>query len=184
MSLTTPDHRPDWDETWLTIASYLALRSLCVRDKVGCAIITKDNRPAALSYNGPPPNADQERPYIYQDGGTLVRRFKRPVVPPGPCNEWCPRAVNPVKSPDHTDCYSSHAEMNAIKRADFTDIQGGTVYISSTPCWTCARELSGCGLARAVFRVTPGKERDPDAALWVLESLGGMDVMVWGVEES
>lgn len=156
--------RPTWDEVYMEFAEIMKRRSRCSRDQVGCVIVTADNRVAAASYNGPPPGATESG--------------KRPVPPTGRCNEWCPRATNPVRDPAYADCYSNHAESNAIARADFTDIKGGTVYVTSTPCVSCAKNVAACGVGRVVFRVDPLLPRDVPAARWFLRDLGGLEVTV------
>lgn len=45
------DHRPDWDEYFMTIACLISKRSSCERLHVGC-VITKDRRIITTGYNG------------------------------------------------------------------------------------------------------------------------------------
>ena len=158
------DDRITWDEVFMRFAETVKLRSRCSRDQVGCVVVTTDNRVAAASYNGPPPRATEGE--------------NAPVPLTGKCNEWCLRATATVRSAGYEDCYSNHAESNAIARADFTDIKGGTLYVTSTPCVSCAKNVAACGVDRVVFRVDPELPRNVDLATWFLRDLGGLDVTV------
>jgi dCMP deaminase len=156
--------RPPWDEIWMNLAIDLARRSRCSRDQVGAVIVSADNRVNSASYNGPPPNAT--------DGGG-------PVIPDvGNCSNWCPRAMNPPmeKALDYSDCYTNHAEANALVRADYTQILFGTIYVSSTPCVACAKNVAASGVQRVVYRVDPERPRDPKAAEWFMR-LGKVQVV-------
>ena len=47
------DHRPSWDEYFMTLANEVATRTTCMRRAVG-AVIVKDRRILATGYNGGP----------------------------------------------------------------------------------------------------------------------------------
>ena len=47
------DHRPSWDEYFMTLANEVATRTTCMRRAVG-AVIVKDRRILATGYNGVP----------------------------------------------------------------------------------------------------------------------------------
>lgn len=55
---------------------------------------------------------------------------------------------------DYSACEAVHAEANALIRADFTQIQGGTMYVSAAACINCARLMANSGVSRVVHRVT------------------------------
>ncbi len=143
--------RPSWDQTWLAVASTIALRSRCSKRQVGAVIVTRDNRVAAVSYNGPPRGAQLN----------------------GPCANWCPRAQFGETSPEYANCRSIHAEANALLRADWTEIQGGTIYVSSASCVNCAKLVANSGLRRLVHVVRPEDHyRDPDTVEELLRECG------------
>lgn len=50
-SIKSIDHRPNWDEYFMTVAYMISKRSSCERLHVGC-VITKDNRILSTGYNG------------------------------------------------------------------------------------------------------------------------------------
>jgi dCMP deaminase len=130
-----PPPRATWDQTWLAVATVVAQRSWCSRRQVGAVIVTRDNRVASVSYNGPP-------------RGQHVTTT---------CDHWCRRAIDRDLQA-YDNCDAIHAEANALLRADYTDIAGGTVYVSSAMCVNCAKLVANSGLVRAVHVVD--EERD------------------------
>lgn len=145
------DGRPSWDQVWLTVASAISLRSRCDRRQVGAVIVTRDNRVASVSYNGPPRN----------------------LVVQGSCSSWCERARNGDSGPAYDRCEMIHAEANALLRASWTEIQGGTIYVSAASCVNCARLVANAGLARLVHVVTSADlHRDPDTVESLLRTNG------------
>ena len=150
----------------MNLAVDLARRSRCVRDQVGAVVVTHDNRVDSASYNGPPPEAE--------DGA-------HPVItdPDSRCDRWCPRAVSPQmeKALDYSDCYANHAESNALVRANFDAVIYGTMYVSSTPCVACAKNVAASPVQRVVFRVDPARPRDPETAIRLMQDLGGKQVI-------
>jgi dCMP deaminase len=125
MSITTA--RPSFDDIYMELASNLALRSHCVKAKVG-AVLTKDTRIISLGYNGPPAgthNCDLEWP----DTG-------------------CPRDSKGSCS------LALHAEQNAILYAakNNVPIEGCTLYVTLSPCIACARIIYTTGIRRVIFK--------------------------------
>lgn len=132
--------RPDWDTTWMAVADVLAARSLCCRAQVGAVIVTSDQRAVSPSYNG---NAKGD-----------------PVE--GSCANWCPRAMAGESGADYGTCRAIHAEANALTRANYSEIQGATIYVTGSICINCARMLANSGIQRVVHRVLPEHEyRNP-----------------------
>lgn len=57
-------------------------------------------------------------------------------------------------------CHSLHAESNAISVCDRDQREGGTIYITSAPCFNCAKLIANSGLSRVVYRISErGSER-------------------------
>lgn len=142
--MTDPD-RPSWDEVWMTTAAAVASRSLCSRAKVGAVIVSSDNVVRAASYNGPPPTY----PHANRE-----------------CKDWCPRAIASETgelSPTYDDCPSSHAEMNALARADTSRLAGATLYVTGAVCYQCAKVIPQTGITRVVHHVSEDEaHRRPD----------------------
>lgn len=141
------DVRTSWDDTWLLVASAVACRSLCSRDRVGAVIVDQRNRIVATGYNGPPEG--------------FTHNGQR-------CTEWCPRAMvadaaRPVLgagmpdqrrglAADYSDCPSLHAEANSLMVCERTVREGGTIYVTSHVCLSCAKLIANSGLTRAVVQ--------------------------------
>lgn len=133
------------------VADAVSARSLCVKASVGAVIVTSDNRVNSISYNGPAAGLKRE----------------------GPCSTWCRRAMSRDMSSSYDTCDSIHAEANCIARADWTQIRGGTIYVTASPCMSCAKIISNSGLERAVILVgDEDAHRDPDTVISYLESCG------------
>lgn len=124
----------------MAVADALAARSLCCRAQVGAVIVTEDNRGVSVSYNGP-------------SKGDPVS---------GSCAGWCPRAQNRDMSSDYGACRAIHAEANALTRANYSEIQGATIYVTGSVCINCSKQLANSGIRRVVHRVLPEHEyRNP-----------------------
>ncbi|MGQ0829780.1 MAG: deoxycytidylate deaminase [Bacteroidota bacterium] len=132
--------KPSFDEIYMDLAEKLAMRSHCVKAKVG-AVLTKDTRIISLGYNGPPAgthNCDEVWP-----------------------EEGCPRDSKGSCS------LALHAEQNAILYATKNNIsmEGATLYITLSPCIACARVIFTIGIKKvyylnsyAVFKNIPSDE--------------------------
>ncbi len=118
--------RPAFDDIFMELAVNLAKRSHCIKRHVG-AVLTKDTRIISIGYNGPPAgthNCDVEFP----DSG-------------------CPRDSKGGCS------LAIHAEQNAILYAvkNKTDIEGATLYVTLSPCLSCARIIYSVGIKHVIF---------------------------------
>lgn len=119
--------RPSFDEIYMELAQNLALRSHCVKAKVG-AVLTKDTRIISLGYNGPPAgthNCDIEWP-----------------------ETGCPRDSKGSCS------LALHAEQNAILYAakNNVPIDDCTLYVTLSPCIACARIIYTTGIKRVFYK--------------------------------
>ena len=118
--------KPSFDEIYMDLACNLALKSHCVKRKVG-AVLTKDTRIVSLGYNGPPAgthNCDQEWP-----------------------ETGCPRDSKGSCS------LALHAEQNAILYAAKNNValEGCTLYITLSPCIACARIIFSTGIRKVYY---------------------------------
>jgi deoxycytidylate deaminase len=63
--------------------------------------------------------------------------------------------------------------VNGVIRANFTEIQGGTIFISGAACVNCARMIAASGIATVVHRVDASMaHRNPRAVEKYLERMG------------
>jgi dCMP deaminase len=118
--------KPDFDDIFMELAQNLAKRSHCIKAQVG-AVLTKDTRIISIGYNGPPAgthNCDEEYPH-----------------------HGCPRDSKGSCS------LALHAEQNAILYAakNGTTIEGGTIYVTLSPCLACARIIFSMKIRKVVF---------------------------------
>ena len=123
------DPRPSWDEYFMEIAAVVAKRSNCLRRSVG-AVIMKDNHILSAGYNGTPKGVTN----CFEGG--------------------CPRCAGKVASGTHLEeCLCTHAEQNAICQAAFhgSAVRGATIYVTLSPCLTCAKLIVNSGIAEVVY---------------------------------
>jgi dCMP deaminase len=126
---TPADPRPSWDEYFMAIADVVAKRSNCCRRSVG-AVIMKNNHFLSAGYNGTPHGVEN----CFAGG--------------------CPRCSGHAASGTHLEeCLCTHAEQNAICQAAChgNAIEGGTIYITISPCLTCAKLIINAGLSQVVY---------------------------------
>ena len=76
----------------------------------------------------------------------------------GSCREWCPRATATAPGvpgkPGYEDCFASHAETNAVKRAPHVDSLTTTrLYVSRMPCYRCAVEIASARVTHGLIEV-------------------------------
>lgn len=115
-----------FDLIYMELAEKLATRSHCVKAQVG-AVLTKDTRIISLGYNGPP-------------AGTHNCDIDFPI-------EGCPRDSKGSCS------LALHAEQNAILYAAKNNVsmQDATLYVTLSPCISCARVIYTTGIKKVYF---------------------------------
>ena len=119
------DKRYTKEEMFYNIAKANAMRSPCLKRKVG-AVIEKDGIILATGYNGPA----RGEPHC----------------------EVCKRMKTTSGTDYFEDCPAVHAEENAIINAarQGVSIYGGTIYIYGKddiePCYRCKRMIKNAGL--------------------------------------
>lgn len=118
--------RPHFDDIYMELAVNLGKKSHCIKRHVG-AVLTKDTRIISIGYNGPPEkthNCDEEWP-----------------------EEGCPRDSKGSCS------LALHAEENAILYAvkNGTEVKGSTIYVTLSPCLSCARLLFASGVKKVIY---------------------------------
>ena len=110
------------DKYFMKVAQLTAELSYAKRQKVG-AVLVKDNRIISIGYNGNPSGFDNTCEDIMDDG-TLITK---PTV--------------------------IHAEANALFWCAKSEIitSGSTMYLTLSPCSTCALGLIQSGIKRVVY---------------------------------
>lgn len=121
--------RPSWDEYFMKIVDIVGTRGSCDRGRNGC-VLTRNRRIIATGYVGSPvglPHCDEvghEMHTVTHADGTTSRHCIR----------------------------TAHAEQNAICEAARMGIplEGATLYVKMSPCYTCAKMIINCGIKRVV----------------------------------
>ena len=118
--------RPSFNEVYMRQAHEWALRSTCLRRKVGAIITDQDDIFISQGYNG----SARGTPHCI-DTGCERERLN---IPSGQRSEIC-RAV--------------HAEQNAILNAGRTgrSVVDGILYCTTMPCTHCAKSIANSGIA-------------------------------------
>jgi dCMP deaminase len=147
----------------MNVADVIARRSPCSRRQVGAVIVDETNRIVATGYNGFPRGTEY-------DGYDPK------------CLDDCPRAMpGAITGVSYDNCITVHAEANALMFCDRREREGGTIYVTSAICFTCAKQVANSGVARVVMRVSlADKHRKPKQSIDFLEA-SGLEVIV--VEE-
>jgi dCMP deaminase len=113
--------RASWDEYFMNIARVISSRSTCPRKYVG-AVIVRNRTILSTGYNG------------------SIRGLPH-------CSD-----VGHMMEEGH--CVATiHAEANAIIQAakNGVMIDGGSIYVTASPCWGCFKHCANAGLERIVY---------------------------------
>ena len=113
--------RISWDEYFMSIAEVVASRSTCDRKFVG-AVLVRDKTILSTGYNG----SIRGLPHC-TDVGHMME------------NGHCVATI--------------HAEANAIVQAarNGVVIEGATLYVTASPCWSCFKMLANAGIRRICY---------------------------------
>lgn len=113
--------RASWDEYFMNIAQVVSSRSTCPRKYVG-AVIVRKRTILSTGYNG----SIRGLPHC-TDVGHMME------------NGHCVATI--------------HAEANAIIQAarNGVMIDGATVYVTASPCWSCFKSCANAGIVRICF---------------------------------
>ena len=115
------DQRVPWDQYFMNIAQVVASRSTCPRKFVG-SVIVRDRTILSTGYNG----SIRGMPHCTEAGHMME-------------NDHCVATI--------------HAEANAIIQSakNGVNIDGATIYVTASPCWSCFKMIANAGCVRIVF---------------------------------
>ena len=116
-----PRPRASWDEYFMSIAQVVSTRSTCPRKYVG-AVIVRNRTILSTGYNG----SIRGMPHC-SDVGHMME------------DGHCVATI--------------HAEANAVIQAarNGVNIDGGTTYVTASPCWNCFKQLANAGIVRIAY---------------------------------
>jgi len=114
-------NRVPWDQYFMHIAQVVSSRSTCHRKFVG-AVIVRDKTILSTGYNG----SIRGMPHC-TDVGHMME------------DGHCVATI--------------HAEANAILQAakNGVMIEGATLYVTASPCWSCFKQSANAGVRRICF---------------------------------
>jgi dCMP deaminase len=115
--------KPTWQQTFMQVAQIFADRATCHSLKVGCVIVSEDNRIIAQGYNGDVAGAPD-----CQGESCLVN---------GRCGGVTIHA-------------EQNALYYAAKRG--ISVLGSTAYVTTVPCAMCMKGLAQSGIVKVVYR--------------------------------
>ena len=111
------------DLYFASMLNLVSSRSTCTRRAVGAIITDEAGHVLAMGYNGVPSGVDH-------------------------CTD-VPCGGEADKSGDFSRCWAVHAEQNALLQCQRLDL-ARTVYVSCTPCFTCAKLIANTPIRRVV----------------------------------
>lgn len=122
--------RPTWNEYFASITKQVAMRSTCLRRKVG-AIVVKDKRILTTGYNGAPMGVRN----CLEIGSCLRQQLE---IPSGQ---------------RHEICRGLHAEQNAVLQAAYhgVSIRDSVIYTTTQPCVMCAKMIINSGIRKIYY---------------------------------
>lgn len=149
--------RPDWPETFMTIAATVARRGTCPRLQVGAVITDARNIIIATGYNGAPSGQPHctdvgcltdEVECVWCNGTGRVPLYVRGQEPENVACASC-HGTGVAGSPR---CQRTvHAEANALLQSDPLRRRGGAIYVTHEPCAYCAALIAQSGLVKLCY---------------------------------
>lgn len=122
--------RPRWDAYFMQLASLAALRSNCMKRRVGCVLV-RNKRVISTGYNGTPRNVTN-----CNEGGC------------GRCNGTSGAGAA------LSTCLCLHAEENALLEAGRERVgEGAILYCNTCPCLTCSVKIAQLGIDEVVYAI-------------------------------
>ena len=140
------------DRTFLNIALELGQLSTCDRAAIG-AVITREGRCVSWGYNGAPPgmpHCEQNYHGWLARSGTALELLHEMA---GQLGALLGDSVYETVLRHHGCRNATHAEANALAFAARSGIstEGGTLFVSQSPCVNCSRLLIAAGIVRVVY---------------------------------
>lgn len=170
---------PNKDETMMTVASTLALRSHCLKRRVGAVLCDASGHIVSAAFNEVPRGEEKcfdKYRMCYRD---LVRdKFKKELI-----NSYkhCPKCSKELTLKEQTyqckncekdlskdipgykaldKCKSLHAEETTILKMGRTQVEKSILYSTTFPCLQCAKRILHAGIDEVVY-IDPYPEKEP-----------------------
>lgn len=122
-----------WDEYFMGVAMFSAMRSKDSNTQVGACIVSDENKIISVGYNGMPIGCNDDDMPWEREGDALETKY--PFV--------------------------CHAELNAILNRQAVTTQNARIYVTLFPCNECAKAIIQSGIKEVIY--ADNKYPDSDA---------------------
>jgi len=152
ITIEEADIEPKPDEVNMSIASSMALKSSCLKRKVGAVICDEKGRPIATGYNEVvegQPTCSEKYGECYRDkkrNEILNLIQERLKIPKNDFQEVFRTGIKILEL-----CRSIHAEQTAILQSSESNMKGATLYTTTFPCFNCAKMIVRSGIKKVVY---------------------------------
>jgi dCMP deaminase len=150
---------PDWSrkgqklQAFMTVAEMIGTLGTCDRKQVG-AVIIRDGRCISWGFNGAPSgllHCDENMHGYLSQWREIVQSCRRDGMSETEAEDW---ADDRLKYEVGNGCKNAtHAEANALAAAAKQGIStdGATLFVTLSPCETCARLIIAAGIIRVYY---------------------------------
>ncbi len=135
-----------WDEYFMGLSLFSAMRSKDPNTQVGACIVSEDNKILSVGYNGMPIGCDDDTMPWEREGEFLETKY--PFV--------------------------AHAELNAILNRPTVSLKNARIYVSLFPCNECAKAIIQSGIKEVVYWHNKYKDTDGVKASEMMFRLAGV----------
>ncbi|MBQ6675035.1 MAG: dCMP deaminase family protein [Ruminococcus sp.] len=135
-----------WDEYFMGLSLFSAMRSKDPNTQVGACIVSEDNKILSVGYNGMPIGCDDDTMPWEREGEFLDTKY--PFV--------------------------AHAELNAILNRPTVSLKNARIYVSLFPCNECAKAIIQSGIKEVVYWHNKYKDTDGVKASEMMFRLAGV----------
>ena len=135
-----------WDEYFMGLSLFSAMRSKDPNTQVGACIVSEDNKILSVGYNGMPIGCDDDTMPWGREGEFLDTKY--PFV--------------------------AHAELNAILNRPTVSLKNARIYVSLFPCNECAKAIIQSGRKEEVYWHNKYKDTDGVKASEMMFRLAGV----------
>lgn len=148
--------RLSFDEYFLEIAKLVARRSTCLRMQVGVVIADVNNKRISTGYNGVGPGQTHCSEHFYTDFDRIPGYMH--ILDPTDTENRNKRFEEYLKTDKFRNEHAEfsrhnefHGEQNAIVGVSKQLLENGTMYMTHSPCYDCAKLIVIAGIKRVVF---------------------------------
>lgn len=145
------------DEYFLNMLKLVAARSTCPRRAVGAIVTDEHGVILGTGYNGTPRGITHcGEVYESIEGSQVLSSCKAASDPRG----------------DTSRCWAAHAEVNALLQCGANLPRVHTLYITCSPCFSCAKYIVNAGVQRVVTTQLYAGEHPEASGINVLNAAG------------